>query len=135
MRSVSGVGVSSSCPPDAERHSKNPASAGEERIAHHYIEGSPLTLVSRASETSPPGSRLAAKNGRPTSEFQAQNQLHLTGCFVERGDGGEARLPALAAILRHTEVILTELRLRVVEIGVVENVEGVRAEGEPAGFA
>src|SRR5438046_7426147 len=69
------------------------------------------------------------------SEFQPKNQLHLPGCFVEGGNGGESRLAALAAILRHAKIILTDQRLWVVEIGVIEEVEGVRAEGEPAGFA
>ena len=44
-------------------------------------------------------------------------------------------MTALAAILRHAKIILTDQRLRVVEIGVIEEVEGVRAEGEPTGFA
>src|SRR5437879_954559 len=69
------------------------------------------------------------------SKFQAQHQLRLARGFIERRNGGEARLPALPAVERHSEIRLIDERLRVVQIGVIEEVEHIGPKSQAARFS
>jgi hypothetical protein len=67
--------------------------------------------------------KVIAVRGR--SELDPQQQLNLPRGFVEGGERGKARAPAPAAVQRHPEALRIQKRIGVVQVGVVQQVEGV----------
>src|SRR3990172_9150897 len=81
------------------------------------------------------GSDSLDTNSENGLEPKAQHQLQLAGGFNERRGGREAGAASEAAVAGHAEGLRSQQGIRVIQVGVVEDVEGVQADSERAGLA
>src|SRR5437868_15314676 len=84
-------------------------------------EGSRSSATAGRTATLPLPARLSLCIRNP-SKLQPQDQLNLTSGFIERRNRRKTRGDALSPEQRYSKVGLIDERLRVIEIGVIEEI-------------
>lgn len=68
-------------------------------------------------------------------ELDSQKHLNLARRFIQRADCGKTALTSLPPENRRSKRLrVAEQRIGVIEVRVIQEIEGIRAKAQPAGF-
>src|SRR5215470_3256101 len=100
-------------------------------------EGSRSSATAGRTAILPSPARLSRciRSDTCPSKLQPQDQLNLTCGFIERRNRRKTRCDTLPPEQRYSKIGLIDERLRVIEIGVIEEIERIGPKGEPACFS